>query len=78
MKIVIVVEGGLVQNIIKSTDEKLDVIIVDYDTDGVPDEDTHVIESHLYPTFKYEERASVFPMHVEKDISFIDKISNYV
>jgi hypothetical protein len=42
MKIVIVMDGGLVQDIL--SDKECNVVIVDYDTDGVDEKDLTAIE----------------------------------
>jgi hypothetical protein len=43
MKVVVIIEGGVVQNIIVD-DENINVVVVDYDTDGA--DETELVKTH--------------------------------
>ncbi|MCC2248941.1 hypothetical protein JUJ52_03080 [Virgibacillus sp. AGTR] len=48
MKIAVIVEGGVVQNVL-SNQENVDIVIVDYDTEGADEEETTtVLENEAY------------------------------
>lgn len=44
MKIVIVVEGGLIEKIVVDTKQEIDIILVDYDTDFALDDETQIVD----------------------------------
>jgi len=66
MKLVISIEGGIVQNVhaaFEDTEsvEDVEVVIVDYDTDGVPEEELAKWE------FEGSQQARIFGYHVDFD-----------
>jgi len=66
MKLVISVEGGIVQNVhaaFENTEsvEDVEVVIVDYDTDGVPEDELEMWE------FEGPQQARVFGYPVDLD-----------
>lgn len=40
VRVFVIVEGGAIQNVLADDPDVVDVVVVDYDTDGVPIEET--------------------------------------
>jgi hypothetical protein len=65
MKVVVVVQGGIVQEVI--TDEELvDVVIVDRDTDGLSEDEVKVVDGKESYVYGGLQRAETNPEKVEE------------
>ena len=65
MRIVITVDGGLVQWAYKDTDEKIDIIVLDGDTEGSSDEDIVKVNDLEW---------NMSPVEVFEDKEYVDKV----